>query len=210
MSAPWRRSCSPISPASRPLRETALPAFWDGVMRRVAEVLDAHQGEVACRNSWGDALYAVMPEAPAAATIALDLQDALADLRLCDARPRRRGRHADRRPLRPRLPDDRPYHRPDHLLRHRGLEGGADRAGDSARRGLRHRALRRHPRAGGGRRASPAAMSAASRSPRNMAITRCTGSPARPDLPLARAMDLRPVPARWLGASDCACRSLPS
>lgn len=60
------------------LAETALPAFWDGVMRRVAEVLDAHQGEVACRNSWGDALYAVMPEAPAAATIALDLQDALA------------------------------------------------------------------------------------------------------------------------------------
>ena len=44
------------------LSETALPAFWDGVMRRVAEVLDAHQGEVACRNSWGDALYAVMPE----------------------------------------------------------------------------------------------------------------------------------------------------
>jgi class 3 adenylate cyclase len=60
------------------LAETALPAFWDGVMRRVAEVLDAHQGEVACRNSWGDALYAVMPDAPAAATIALDLQDALA------------------------------------------------------------------------------------------------------------------------------------
>jgi len=59
------------------LAETALPAFWDGVMRRVAEVLNAHQGEVACRNSWGDALYAVMPEALAAATIALDLQEAL-------------------------------------------------------------------------------------------------------------------------------------
>lgn len=60
------------------LRETALPAFWDGVMRRVAEVLDAHEGEVECRNSWGDALYAVMPNAPAAAGIALELQDALA------------------------------------------------------------------------------------------------------------------------------------
>lgn len=60
------------------LSETALPAFWDGVMRRVAEVLDAHQGDVACRNSWGDALYAVMPDAPAAARIALALQDALA------------------------------------------------------------------------------------------------------------------------------------
>jgi len=60
------------------LRETALPAFWDGVMRRVAEVLAAHEGEVECRNSWGDALYAVMPSASAAATIALELQDALA------------------------------------------------------------------------------------------------------------------------------------
>jgi class 3 adenylate cyclase len=60
------------------LRETALPAFWDGVMRRVADVLDAHDGEVECRNSWGDALYAVMPNAPAAAAVALDLQDALA------------------------------------------------------------------------------------------------------------------------------------
>lgn len=60
------------------LSETALPAFWDGVMRVVAEVLDRHGTEVACRNSWGDALYAVMPNASAAATIGLALQDALA------------------------------------------------------------------------------------------------------------------------------------
>lgn len=60
------------------LRETALPAFWDGVMRRVAEVLDRHEGEVECRNSWGDALYAVASSAPAAAEIALELQDSLA------------------------------------------------------------------------------------------------------------------------------------
>ena len=61
------------------LKETALPAFWDGVMRQVAEVLDRYDGEVACRNSWGDALYAVTSSAPAAATIALELQDALAE-----------------------------------------------------------------------------------------------------------------------------------
>ena len=60
------------------LKETALPAFWDGVMRRVAEVLDRHDGEVVCRNSWGDALYAVTTSAPAGAGIALELQDALA------------------------------------------------------------------------------------------------------------------------------------
>jgi len=60
------------------LSEAALPAFWDGVMRAVAEVLDAHEGEVECRNSWGDALYAVTTSAPAAAEIALELQDRLA------------------------------------------------------------------------------------------------------------------------------------
>ena len=58
--------------------ETALPAFWDGVMRRVADVLEAHDGDVTCRNSWGDALYAVTVSAPVAAGIALELQDALA------------------------------------------------------------------------------------------------------------------------------------
>ena len=60
------------------LKETALPAFWDGVMRHVADVLDRHDGEVECRNSWGDALYAVAGSASAAAGIALELQDALA------------------------------------------------------------------------------------------------------------------------------------
>jgi adenylate cyclase len=61
------------------LRETALPAFWDGVMRRVADVLDAHEDEVVCRNSWGDALYAVATGARVAARIALELQEGLAD-----------------------------------------------------------------------------------------------------------------------------------
>ena len=60
------------------LKETALPAFWGGVMRRVADVLDAHEQEVVCRNSWGDALYAVADSASAAAGIALELQDTLA------------------------------------------------------------------------------------------------------------------------------------
>jgi len=60
------------------LKESALPAFWDGVMRVVAEVLDAHESEVECRNSWGDALYAVATSAATAAEIALQLQDRLA------------------------------------------------------------------------------------------------------------------------------------
>src|SRR5690606_18362606 len=54
------------------LRETALPFFWDGVMRRVAEVLDDHAAGIECRNSWGDALYAVATSASLAAQIALE------------------------------------------------------------------------------------------------------------------------------------------
>jgi class 3 adenylate cyclase len=60
------------------LAEDALPAFWDGVMRTVAEVLDEHESEVSCRNSWGDALYAVTEDAAAAAEIAIELQARLA------------------------------------------------------------------------------------------------------------------------------------
>ena len=60
------------------LSETVLPAFWDGVMAAVADVLDEHRDEVACRNSWGDALYAVAESAAAAAEIALELQARLA------------------------------------------------------------------------------------------------------------------------------------
>jgi class 3 adenylate cyclase len=60
------------------LSEALLPVFWEGVMGVVAEILDAHDADVACRNSWGDALYAVTTSAPAAAEIALQLQDRLA------------------------------------------------------------------------------------------------------------------------------------
>lgn len=59
------------------LSEVVLPEFWDGVMKIIADVLDAHGDLVVSRNSWGDALYGVMSSAPAAAEIALQLQDAL-------------------------------------------------------------------------------------------------------------------------------------
>ena len=59
------------------LSETVLPAFWDGVMRIIAEVLDAHGEAVVSRNSWGDALYGVISNAPTAAEISLQIQDAL-------------------------------------------------------------------------------------------------------------------------------------
>lgn len=59
------------------LSEEALPRFWDGVMRSVAEVLAEHGGSVSSRNSWGDALYAVTGSAASAADIALQIQAAL-------------------------------------------------------------------------------------------------------------------------------------
>ena len=61
------------------LAETVLPAFWDGVMRLIADVLDAHGEAVVSRNSWGDALYGVISSAPEAAEISLQIQDALDD-----------------------------------------------------------------------------------------------------------------------------------
>ncbi len=61
------------------LGETVLPVFWDGVMRIIADVLDAHGDAVVSRNSWGDALYGVIGSAPAAAEISLQIQDALDD-----------------------------------------------------------------------------------------------------------------------------------
>ncbi|WP_156678716.1 adenylate/guanylate cyclase domain-containing protein [Sphingomonas profundi] len=65
-------------PGFSKLGEAALPAFWNGVMRRVADVLDRHGDAVECRNAWGDALYAVTRSAAVSAEIALSLQTALA------------------------------------------------------------------------------------------------------------------------------------
>lgn len=66
-------------PGFSKLPEAALPAFWDGVMRCVADVLDQHGDDILCRNSWGDALYAVASSVQAAAHIALELQNRLRD-----------------------------------------------------------------------------------------------------------------------------------
>ncbi len=62
------------------LPESALPVFWTDVMLRMLRVLDGHSGEMCYRNTWGDALYAVVSSATAAAAIALELQDALAEV----------------------------------------------------------------------------------------------------------------------------------
>jgi adenylate cyclase len=65
-------------PGFSKLAEHRLPAFWEEVMHRVATVLDRHGNAVAFRNTWGDAIYAVVDTARDAALIALEIVDALA------------------------------------------------------------------------------------------------------------------------------------
>jgi class 3 adenylate cyclase len=62
------------------LGERELPVFMREVMGRIGDVLDAFSGHVEFRNTWGDAVYAILDEPTIAAGLALALQDALRDL----------------------------------------------------------------------------------------------------------------------------------
>lgn len=62
------------------LGEGDLPLFVARVMGGIADVLDQHGDAVLYRNSWGDALYAVISDPLIAARLALDLQAELAVL----------------------------------------------------------------------------------------------------------------------------------
>ncbi|MEM8694570.1 MAG: adenylate/guanylate cyclase domain-containing protein [Pseudomonadota bacterium] len=62
------------------LTEGVLPLFNMTVLGRMGEVLDEHADKILYRNSWGDALYAVITDPVHAAGIALELQQRLGDL----------------------------------------------------------------------------------------------------------------------------------
>lgn len=62
------------------LGERELPQFMDYVMGRIARVLNRHGDHVEFRNTWGDALYAIIDQPQRAAEVALELQDKLADI----------------------------------------------------------------------------------------------------------------------------------
>lgn len=64
-------------PGFSKLSEAALPAFWNGVMRNMAVVLENYPDQILAQNSWGDALLVVTPDAPCAASLALELQSSL-------------------------------------------------------------------------------------------------------------------------------------
>lgn len=59
------------------LTESSYPLFDAQIMGRIADVLARHEDRVLARNTWGDALYAVMDDAAAGAEFAIDLQRAL-------------------------------------------------------------------------------------------------------------------------------------
>ena len=60
--------------------ERELPQFMGTIMGRIAKVLGDYGDHVEFRNTWGDAIYAVIDEPEIAALIALKLQDELAEL----------------------------------------------------------------------------------------------------------------------------------
>ncbi|MEM1051080.1 MAG: adenylate/guanylate cyclase domain-containing protein [Pseudomonadota bacterium] len=62
------------------LGEREMPEFMHTVMGRIAQVLHEYGDHVEFRNTWGDAIYAIVDQPRKAASIALSLQDALSDI----------------------------------------------------------------------------------------------------------------------------------
>jgi hypothetical protein len=64
------------------LRESQVTAFVHGVMGTLAKALEPFDADILSRNTWGDAVYIVLRDAPAAAHAALALQRAMRGLDL--------------------------------------------------------------------------------------------------------------------------------
>ncbi len=64
------------------LTDEELPRFVDRVLGAFAGILDGYADAVQHQNTWGDALYVVVADAPTAAACALELQAAMAGLDL--------------------------------------------------------------------------------------------------------------------------------
>lgn len=62
------------------LTEPVLPVFVHSILGRIGGVLDRYGDKVLYRNSWGDALYAVIGDAADAAEIVLELRDMLREI----------------------------------------------------------------------------------------------------------------------------------
>lgn len=71
--------------------EQNLIFFWNGVMGRIAKVLDRFSESVLCKNTWGDALYLIINETAVAAELALSLQEEVQSLDMSLLGPESRG-----------------------------------------------------------------------------------------------------------------------
>jgi class 3 adenylate cyclase len=69
------------------LPESAVPTFNREVMGRIAAVLNRRSEAVCCRNTWGDALYAVITDTAEAADIALEIVEALKSVQVMEHGP---------------------------------------------------------------------------------------------------------------------------
>jgi len=67
------------------LTDEELLVFSERVLGAFAAVLQRHRQHVWHRRTWGDAVFLVLTDAPAAADCALDLQDAMASIDLAAA-----------------------------------------------------------------------------------------------------------------------------
>ncbi len=69
------------------LPESAVPVFNREIMGRIAAVLNRRKEAVCSRNTWGDALYAVITGTAEAADIVLEISEALKDVRIAEPAP---------------------------------------------------------------------------------------------------------------------------
>ncbi len=64
------------------LNDVTIPTFFREVMGGLARATRRHRDRTLFKNTWGDAIHAVMADAPSAAALALDLQDEMGRLDL--------------------------------------------------------------------------------------------------------------------------------
>jgi class 3 adenylate cyclase/tetratricopeptide (TPR) repeat protein len=64
------------------LTDEQLPPFAEHVMGAFAQVLERHDDAVSYRNTWGDAIYAVLTDVVSAAACALEMQEAMGSIDL--------------------------------------------------------------------------------------------------------------------------------
>jgi len=64
------------------LNDVTIPVFFKEVMGSLARATRRHRESILFKNTWGDAIHTIMRDAPAAAALALDLQEEMGKIDL--------------------------------------------------------------------------------------------------------------------------------